>query len=71
MPVDFVYASVTFRNASFSLPPQSERTSIEPALLLVGFALIAVAVNPATSTTSATADAMSDFRRFTRILLLL
>jgi hypothetical protein len=56
---------VTFRNASFSLPPQSERTSIVPALRFVGFALIAVAVNPAARTASATADAISDLRRFT------
>jgi hypothetical protein len=69
--VAFVNAAVTLRNASFSLPPQSERTSIEPALRFVGFALIAVAVNPAARTASVTADAMSDLRRFTRILLLL
>ena len=71
MPVAFVNAAVTLRNASFSLPPQSERTSIEPALRFVGFALIAVAVNPAARTASVMADAMSDLRRFTRILLLL
>src|SRR5437870_7520756 len=71
MPVSLVNAAVTFRNASFSLPPQSERTSMELALRFVGFALIAVAVNPAARTASATADAISDFRRFTRILLLL
>src|SRR6476646_375535 len=71
MPVAFVNAAVTLRNASFSLPPQSERTSMEPALLFVGFALIAVAVNPAARTAGVTADAMSDLRRFPRILLLL
>ena len=38
-------------------------TKLEGAV--VGFALIAVAVNPATRTASATADAISDLRRFT------
>src|SRR5262245_43256773 len=70
MPVAFVNAAVTFRNAACSLPPHSESTSIEPAWRFVGFALIAVAVNPAARTTSATADAISDFRRFNSILLL-
>jgi hypothetical protein len=65
MPVLAVNAAVTFRNASFSLPPQSERTSIEFALRFVGFALMAVAVNPAARTARATADAISDLRRFT------
>jgi hypothetical protein len=71
VPVWAVKAAVTFKNASFSVPPQSERTSMEPALRFVGFALIAVAVNAAARTASATADAISDFRRCTRILLLL
>src|SRR5881409_2450938 len=71
MPVFFVNAAVTFVKASFSLPPQSEKTSMEPALRFVGFALIAVAVSPAASKASATADAMSDFRRFNSLLLLL
>jgi hypothetical protein len=44
---------------------------MEFALCFVGFALIAVAVSPAARTASATADAISGFRRFTRILLLL
>jgi len=65
VPEFFVNASVTFVKASFSLPPQSEKTSMEPALRFVGFALIAVAVNPAARTASATADAISDLRRFT------
>src|SRR5258708_3025042 len=71
MPVSFVNAAVTFRNASFSLPPHSERTSMEFGLWLGGFAVVGVGVNPAGRTGSGTADAISDFRRFTRILLLL
>ena len=70
MPVFLVKASVTFRNASFSLPPHSEKTSIEPALRFVGFALIAVAVKPAPTTASATANVMKRLRRFNSILLL-
>jgi len=38
---------------------------MELALRFVGLALIAVAVNPAAITASATADAISDFRRIT------
>src|SRR3954464_5702218 len=70
LPVAFVKASVTFRNASFSLPPQSERTSIEPACFFVGFALIAAAVKPAARMAIAQADAISDLRRITPLLLL-
>src|SRR5256885_961931 len=70
MPVLAVKAAVTFRNASFSLPPQSDSTSMEPALRFVGFALTAPAVNPAASTASATANVMNRLRPFNLILLL-
>src|SRR5947209_13864943 len=70
MPVLAVKAAVTFRNASLSLPPQSDSTSMEPALRFAGFALPAVAVNPAPRTASATASVMNLLRRFNLILLL-
>src|SRR5436309_12370622 len=70
MPVLAVKAAVTFRNASLSLPPQSDSTSIEPALRFVGFALPAVAVNPAPRTASAMANVMNLLRCFNLILLL-
>src|SRR5207253_4902847 len=69
MPVFAVNAAVTFRNATFSLPPQSERTSMEFALRFAGFAPTLVAVRPATSRMSAKANATNDLRRFTRFLL--
>ena len=70
MPVFAVKAAVTFRNASFSLPPQSDSTSMEPALRFAGFALPAVAVNPAPRTASAIANVMNLLRCFNLILLL-
>src|SRR5512142_2796141 len=65
IPVAFVKAAVTFRNASFSLPPHSESTSIEFALRFAVFALIAVAVIAATTSASRTVNAMNGLRRFT------
>jgi hypothetical protein len=43
---------------------------MEPACFFVGFALIAVAVNPAARMAIARADAISDLRRITPLLLL-
>ncbi len=70
MPVFFVNAAVTFRNAAFSLPPHSERTSIVPAFFAAGFALLAdpaVAAVTATMAPSATASRTSQERRFNSI----
>src|SRR5947208_3139364 len=66
MPLDFVNASVTLMNASFSLPPHSERTSMVPADRAAGFEL-AVAANDAAITPSTTASRTSQDRRFKSI----
>src|SRR5205085_1656230 len=71
MPEFAVNCFATLRNASCSLPPQSERTSTEPALRFVGFAPICDAVRPPASSATKTASAKRDFRRFTSNLLLL
>src|ERR671930_400482 len=63
IPVLSVNAFVTLRNASFSLPPQSERTSI---FFAAGFEL-AVAANVAATTPSTTASRTSQERRFKSI----
>ena len=60
-----VNADVTFRNAAFSLPPQSDSTSIELAFLLSVFARTAVAAIALIPTATATAKATSHKRRFT------
>src|SRR6266542_2817630 len=69
VPVFCVNASVTFRNAAFSLPPHSERTSILPAERAAGFEL-AVAANVAAIAPVTTASSTSQERRFNSILLL-
>src|SRR6185436_2679065 len=66
IPVFALKAAVTFRNASFSAPPHSERTSIFPAERAAGFEL-AVAANVAAIAPSTTASRTSQERRFNSI----
>src|SRR5215212_11064202 len=66
MPVFFLKAAVTFRKASFSAPPHSERASIFPAERAAGFEL-AVAANDAAIAPSTTASRTSQERRFNSI----
>src|SRR4051812_38183115 len=63
IPVFFVNAFATLMNASFSLPPQSESTSMLPALCAAGFEL-AVAANVAATVLSTKASRTNQERRF-------